>query len=388
MAAAILDANATTGQGSDMAQQAGMLTVEQKRQFHRDGFIVLKDVVPGELTWAAKRRINVFAGREGNLFRYYGELASSPEFPSLLNESPLGAILRDAMGPFDAPSRAMPMVLYPRDPSERLGGYGVRDKDIPNFGFAPHLDGQWAGSLPRNQNEVDDWQSPRTGHFGTGDARARGGNNTPFFQDPACRLSLGSFTAFVGVCLNDQSEFGRGNLAVLRGAHHAVQDFFRMQRDPGGVVGPEGAGWPRLKPVGDGHVAINHLPDAIRELFQEGAKHTPDGSMWPRPTPILMEEGDAVITLHAIPHCGTRNELGAEPRMNVYFRLRRERPGGARVAGDSDHPDRGWNGEFLDYPEGYDPWQVAIDKLCDHWSEWDGMADVVAEFEASGRSSG
>ena len=101
--------------------------------------------------------------------------------------------------------------------------------------------------------------------------------------------------------------------------------------------------------------------------------------MWPQPTPILMDEGDAVITLHAIPHCGTRNELGAEPRMNVYFRIRRERPGGARVVGDSDHPDRGWNGEFLEYPDDYDPWQVAIDKLCDHWSEWDGMADVVAE---------
>ncbi|MCH8333643.1 hypothetical protein IIC65_06890 [Candidatus Sumerlaeota bacterium] len=65
--------------------------------------------------------------------------------------------------------------------------------------------------------------------------------------------------------------------------------------------------------------------------------------------------------------------------MNVYFRLRRHRPGGARVAGDSDHPDRGWNGEFLDYPEGYNPWAVSIDALCDHWSEWDGMREVVAE---------
>ncbi len=358
------------------------LNLDEKRNLYRDGFIVLKDVVPGELTWAAKRRINIFAGRDGHLFKYYSELASSHEFPDLINLSPLGDILRTTMGPFDAPQRAMPMVLYPRDPSPEIGGYGVADRDIPNFGFAPHLDGQWAGALPRNQNEVDNWTSPRTEHFGTGDARARGGNNTPFFQDPACRLSLGSFTAFVGICLNDQTEFGRGNLAVLRGAHHAVEDFFKMQRDAGGVVGPEGAGWPRLKPVGDGHVAINHLPDAIRELYREGAEYTPDGSMWPQPTPILMDEGDAVITLHAVPHCGTRNELGAEPRMNIYFRIRRERPGGARVVGDSDHPDRGWNGEFLEYPGGYDPWQVAVDKLCDHWSEWDGMADVVAEARA------
>ncbi len=374
--------DATKGANEEPAQPA--LTLEQKRDFYRDGFIVLKGVVPPELTWQAKRRINVFAGRGVPLFKHYDELASSREFPDLLNKSPLGEILHSTMGPYDAPERAMPMVLYPRDPSLEVGSYGVAEKDIPNFAFVPHLDGQWAGRLPRNQNEVDDWHSPRTEHFGSGDARERGGNNTPLFQDPACRLAIGSFTAFVGVCLSDQTQFGRGNLAVLRGAHHAVEEFFRMQRDQGGVIGPEGPGWPRLKPVGDGGVAMNHLPDAIRDLYQEGADYTPDGTLWPQPTPILLDEGDAVITLHAIPHCGTRNELGAEPRMNVYFRLRRHRLGGARVVGDSDHPDRGWNGEFLDYPDGYDPWQVAIDKLCDHWSEWDGMTDMAAQAKAGG----
>ena len=52
--------------------------------------------------------------------------------------------------------------------------------------------------------------------------------------------------------------------------------------------------------------------------------------------------------------------------------------GGARVLGDSGHPDRGWEGEFLDYAEDYDPWKVAVDAMCDHWSEWDGMTEVVA----------
>ena len=362
-------------QPNDIMAEATELSLAQKHAFYRDGFIVLRQVVPPELTHAAKRRINIFAGREGHLFRYYNELAASVEFPNLVNKSALRDILLRTMGPFDAPQRAMPMVLYPRDPSADIGGYGVADRDIPNFGFVPHLDGQWAGDLPRNQNEVDNWHSPRTEHFGTGDARSRGRNNTPFFQDPACRLGMGSFTAFVGVCLNDQTEFGRGNLAVLRGAHHVVQDFFRMQRASGGVIGPEGPGWPRLRPAGDGGVAMNHLPGAVLDHYADDAERTPDGSIWPKPTPILLAEGDAVITLHAIPHCGTRNELGAEPRMNVYFRLRRERPGGATVVGDSDHPDRGWNGEFLDYPEGYDPWQVAIDKLCDHWSEWDFVTD-------------
>ncbi|MYJ76283.1 MAG: hypothetical protein F4089_14845 [Gammaproteobacteria bacterium] len=66
-----------------------------------------------------------------------------------------------------------------------------------------------------------------------------------------------------------------------------------------------------------------------------------------------------------------------DPRMNVFFRTRRFRPGNPyegdkRIGwGVSDHPDRALNGDFLDYPDDYDPFQTSIDKLCDHWSEWD-----------------
>lgn len=35
--------------------------------------------------------------------------------------------------------------------------------------------------------------------------------------------------------------------------------------------------------------------------------------------------------------------------------------------------------------EGYDPWQVAITRLCDPWSEWDGMQDIVADERATAR---
>ena len=47
----------------------------------------------------------------------------------------------------------------------------------------------------------------------------------------------------------------------------------------------------------------------------------------------------------------------------------------------------GWEDEFLDYPEGCDPWQISIDKLCDPWSEWDGLQEVVAEAQNSGDQS-
>ncbi|MDA0789922.1 MAG: hypothetical protein O2780_10745 [Proteobacteria bacterium] len=69
--------------------------------------------------------------------------------------------------------------------------------------------------------------------------------------------------------------------------------------------------------------------------------------------------------------------------MNIYFRIRRLREGNPnegsrrRAHGVSDHPDRGYFGQYLEYPEGYDHIGISIDKLCDHWSEWDGMQDLV-----------
>ena len=162
-----------------------------------------------DLTRAAKRRIHEMIGRDGSLRRHYKDLSVAPEFPALINETSLGELLRNTMGEYDAPVKAMPTALHPFDASKTITSYGVPGTEIPNFGFVPHLDGQWAGRVPRNQNEVDNWQSPRTEHFGTGDATNRGGNNTPLFQDPACKLSIGSFTAFVGVALNDQTEVGR-----------------------------------------------------------------------------------------------------------------------------------------------------------------------------------
>ncbi len=93
---------------------------------------------------------------------------------------------------------------------------------------------------------------------------------------------------------------------------------------------------------------------------------------------MCLNAGDAVIALHSCPHAATPN-LTPNARMNVYFRIRRLREdnpneGTRRVAhGVSDHPDRGYFGQFLDYPAGYDPFQISIDALCDHWREWDGL---------------
>ncbi len=39
-------------------------------------------------------------------------------------------------------------------------------------------------------------------------------------------------------------------------------------------------------------------------------------------------------------------------------------------------------GKFLDYPPGYDPFAISKEKMCDPWSEWQGMSQAVSEERA------
>ena len=91
---------------------------------------------------------------------------------------------------------------------------------------------------------------------------------------------------------------------MLRGSHHAMEEFYRMQRDRGGILGPEGPAWPRLDHDAPNRCGLVYLPAAVREQFlgsrpvrhadgsvvQMGPECTPDGKAWPRPTQCCMEE--------------------------------------------------------------------------------------------------
>ena len=83
----------------------------------------------------------------------------------------------------------------------------------------------------------------------------------------------------------------------------------------------------------------------------------------------------------------------------MYFRIRRLREGNpfegdARIGwGINDGPDRGGGAtkdgvfvrEMFEYDlDQYDPFQTSIEKMCDHWSDWDGMQEVVGEARAQG----
>ena len=360
--------------GTSIQTSDNALTGEQKRSLLRDGFLIIKNAVPRDITARARERIRATLPADERRLLAPAALATHEDTLALFNESRLAEILRREMGPFPPVISAQIAVTPAFD---ELGG-------APS----PHVDGSWGGAIPSRAEETDANGRPKDAarYFGANDER-RGTNDGQLWQDPHKRISLGSYTALVGVALNDQRQPGHGQFGVLKGMHEEVEAAFRRQRDAGSVIGPEGLDWPRIKVSAAGRPYLNGLPDTVRDkAWRLGERAEPiDGWPWPWLTPVLLDDGDAVIALHSCPHTATPN-LGPDPRMNVYFRIRRWREGnpheGTRRLGHgvSDHLDRGYYGQFLEYPRSYDPWQTSIDKLCDHWREWDGIDPATSHL--------
>ena len=304
----------------------GRLTPDQQREFVREGFIVVKGAVSKQLTAAARRAVNIEAGRKG-WRAAYARLARHTAMTSLITGSRLTPLLTETMGPFVPPTVCQPTIIYPvaRPSNKRSPLSGVPVSKTPFFGVDLHLDGLWTPSgknTPQPQpHEIDGDGNPydRPKFFGADDENVFDSAGTPLWQDPARRLSVGSFTAFVGIALNDQLSEGCGQLNLLGGgAHEAMAAFYRRQRAFGGVIGPEGPGWPRFQQIpGDCDdeeetVGITFLPPAVRQQFaaRAGTEHAA-GMAWLRPTPISLAEGDAVIALQNVPHSSSVNVNGA-----------------------------------------------------------------------------
>ena len=350
------------------------LSQEEKWDFIRNGFIIVRDAVPMDLVETAREIIENGMPKSERRLLAPAELATHPNVTRLFRETSLAEIMCREMGP------------YPEVVSCQIAVTPAHDKLSGRP--APHVDGSWAGPIPSTAEEIEPIRGRPVDpvpYFGENDEK-RGTNDGQLWQDPNRTISLGSYTALVGVALNDQLQPGNGQFGVLKGAHEDVEASFRMQRDSGGVIGPEGVGWPRIRVNEDGKPHLNGLPASVRQKAAEASKLAEpiDGWPWPGLTPVCLGAGDAVIALHSCPHTPTPN-FGPNPRMNLYFRIRRWREGnpfeGQRRVGHgvSDHPDRGYYGQFLDYPESYDPWKTSVAKLCDHWSEWDGMQESVRQ---------
>ncbi|SVA75201.1 uncharacterized protein METZ01_LOCUS128055 [marine metagenome] len=363
------------------------LTREQKQMLYRDGYIVLKNAVSEEQADAARTRIN-----EAKQGEYVG---GDKDILDLINASSITPILNEAMGEFDPPIACQVGVLPVTKPGDRFTNLGYQDKDLPYYGAGTHMDGSITIAAPQEVQEGTP-EEIYARHFASGpkgdlgrSPEVMGHNMVPMFEDPEMTLGLGSFTAFVFICLNDQTVEGRGQTAVLRGAHHAMEKFFRMQYETNGRLGPEGPEWPRLNYDCPNRCGMVYVPQSVQDQFiDETSESTPDGKKWPRPTQVLMDKGDACITLYHIPHSGTRNEDGTESRKNMIFRIRnKKRQPKVMVNGISDHPDRGQRGEWLEFEEGNDPWERSKYAMCNMWNEWEGMQAVVAEQQAIEREA-
>jgi len=359
-----------------------VLTLEQKRLLYHDGYIVLKNAVSEEQADSALTRIS--EAKKGE------HIGGEKVILDLINASSITPILNEVMGEFDPPIACQVGVIPVTKPGDRFTNLGYRDKDLPYYGAGTHMDGSITIAAPQEVQEGTSEQIYAR-HFASGpkgdlgrSPEVMGHNMVPMFEDPAMTLGLGSFTAFAFICLNDQTVEGRGQTAVLRGAHHAMEKFFRMQYETNGHLGPEGPEWPRLNYDCPNRCGMIYVPQSVQDQFiDETSESTPDGKKWPRPTQVLMDKGDACITLYHIPHSGTRNEHGTEPRKNMIFRIRnKNRQPNVMVNGISDHPDRGQRGEWLEFEAGNDPWERSKYAMCNMWDEWQGMQEVVAEQRA------
>ena len=261
-------------------------------------------------------------------------------------DSPLMRSITDALGrPFREIRGAQLATIFPHESVNGINEAGYYAHEVPFYGWHGHLDGVWNGAAPVHQRTDRPMNAEELALWNRDPARNGVRRTYPG------GIHVLNFTALLGIPLSDQMIEGAGNLGLLRGAHHPISEFFRYQRDAGGPFGPDGPGWERIDTGARNFSGLRHYPDQVREQFTDGAKYTSDGRMWPKPTLIKVKPGDAVLTLHAVPHCATRLE-GNAPRLMAYFRL-------VSSARDPSSPDK------------------SADALCDCWLEWEGMHELA-----------
>ena len=96
-----------------------------------------------------------------------------------------------------------------------------------------------------------------------------------------------------------------------------------MQQSLGGITGPEGPGWPRFDLDSPSRSGLVYLPELVRDHFidEHAEEAAGTGKLWPQGTQCLVDDGDVILTMHSIPHSGSRNEWDT-PRMNMIWRIR------------------------------------------------------------------
>ncbi len=219
---------------------------------YRDGYVILRQIIPQEMCAQAKRVIE--QGDEQTNSKGLG--GSHPALLDLFRATPLihkalsaispkGCVTgwaqpRNEKGrgdggdfgqetPYDMAPNSCQIARVPPSgpPTSRIGGIGFPMDEIPHYEpsggpWLAHLDGVWSGGSAPLQSREDDPTEWLTGPPGNGCP----GPNDPH-PNPGMRHI--NWTALVGVALTDQTRPGSGALGVLDGMHHQMEQFFRRQ---------------------------------------------------------------------------------------------------------------------------------------------------------------
>mmetsp|Transcript_104292 Transcript_104292/g.185390 ORF Transcript_104292/g.185390 Transcript_104292/m.185390 type:complete len:524 (-) Transcript_104292:146-1717(-) len=167
------------------------LTLEQRKTFMEDGFLIIKGVVPPSLASAALAAINcsllkvgaTVQEEEGNI-RHCADIASSDTILSLLYGTPLWTIAQRLLGRGCVAGHGQGQIAL-RPPN--LNAVGLEeDASIPPKQW--HIDGMYKAEL----------------------------DNSPF-------------SLLVGVALSDQTLPNSGNLIAFAGSHHILQPMVQQE---------------------------------------------------------------------------------------------------------------------------------------------------------------
>ena len=188
--------------------------------------MVIPAAVPKALTRDARARVEGLRAKGGTDSGSGGLqatqfFAQTPEcqqaYVNMLEGSRLAECLREQLiGPFS------PVIACDshNTPSVDDGGLGG------DQGEMGHIDGQMAPPPQYYPHSIDDIrelgkdpEDPEAMHSYMQhlDHTVPNPMGTPFYQDPERTLTLGTFTAFVGIAFSEQTEMGCGQLGVRKG---------------------------------------------------------------------------------------------------------------------------------------------------------------------------
>jgi hypothetical protein len=183
---------------------ADALSIQDIREFHDNGYLLLRDMVPQHLRDAAMSAINMDLGkgvdpeqvRTFNAQSWCPSIRMEPTLTDLFNATRIPHVVDQLMGPgkLKVPLDRAQIAL--RFPHQRDVGEPLR----------PHIDG-----------------------MGTG---VNGGERGSFVRD---------FTAVCVIMLSDLPQDFSGNFSVWPGSHHVFEKWFKEH-------GPDGLkdGWPKI----------------------------------------------------------------------------------------------------------------------------------------------